>query len=55
VSKSVEGVNDADKFARTVQALDLLMVSRQDQECLFRLLTGILFLGQVCNDCIMTF
>jgi myosin-5 len=47
VTRTVEGVNDSDKFSRTVQVLDLLGVTKEEQEDLFCLISGILFLGQV--------
>ena len=43
----VDGVDDADNFEETREAMDLLGISEDEQQMIFRILAGILHLGNI--------
>lgn len=47
VSPNVDGVDDLESFEETVQALVTLGFSWKDQENMFKILAGILHLGNI--------
>ncbi|CAJ1957019.1 unnamed protein product [Sphenostylis stenocarpa] len=44
---TIDGVNDAKKFNRLMKALDVIRMSKEDQELVFKMLAAILWLGNI--------
>ncbi|XP_028058214.1 myosin-1-like isoform X2 [Camellia sinensis] len=44
---SISGVDDARQFRIVMEALDIVHVSKEDQESVFKMLTAVLWLGNV--------
>lgn len=46
-SPYIDGVNDSDNFEETLNALNLLGFSEEEQRCIFKVLAAVLHLGNV--------
>ncbi|XP_027343633.1 myosin-2 isoform X2 [Abrus precatorius] len=44
---TIDGVDDAKKFQRLMKALDVIRMSKEDQELVFKMLAAILWLGNI--------
>ncbi|KAJ1381655.1 P-loop containing nucleoside triphosphate hydrolase [Sesbania bispinosa] len=44
---AIDGVDDAKKFHRLMKALDVVQMCKEDQEAVFKMLTAILWLGNI--------
>jgi myosin heavy subunit len=43
----VDGINDSKEFQDVLNAMNVINISQSDQECIFKLISGILHLGNV--------